>query len=133
MAAEPLSKAAAARHQRAVDRAERALRHLDAAGEQITFQSVARQAGVSRQWLYTQPAIRREIEQLRERAPTQAVGVPARQRTTEARCVNASRRCAPRTTVCARRTPASRPNSPSPMDSSDRPTAVILSTDDGSS
>jgi hypothetical protein len=84
MAAEPLSQAATARHQRTVERAQRALRDLDTEGAQIGFQSVARRAGVSRQWLYTQPAIRQEIEQLRDRAPAQANAVPARQRATEA-------------------------------------------------
>jgi hypothetical protein len=84
MAAEPLNLAAAARHQRTVERAEQALRDLDAEGAQISFQSVARRAGVSRQWLYTQPALRTEIERLRDRAPARADGVPARQRATEA-------------------------------------------------
>jgi hypothetical protein len=84
MAAEPLTHAAAERHRRTVERAERALRDLDAEGAPITFKSVARRAGVSRQWLYTEPALRREIERLRDRAPARADGVPARQRATEA-------------------------------------------------
>jgi hypothetical protein len=84
MAAEPLNQAAAARHQRAVERAERALRDLDAEGLHISFQSVARSAGVSRQWLYTQPALRQKIEHLRDRTPAQGDGVPARQRASEA-------------------------------------------------
>jgi hypothetical protein len=84
MAAEPLTRAAAARHRRAVERAEQALRDLDAEGAQITFQSVARRAGVSRQWLYTQPVLRHEIEQLRDRTPARTEGVPARQRASEA-------------------------------------------------
>jgi hypothetical protein len=84
MAAEPLSQAVAARHQRAVERAERALRELDAEGAVVSFQAVALRAGVSRQWLYTQPALRQEIERLRDRAPARADGVPARQRATEA-------------------------------------------------
>jgi Family of unknown function (DUF6262) len=84
MAAEPLTRAAAARHRRAFERAERALRDLDAEGAQISFQSVARRAGVSRQWLYTQAALRAQIEHLRDRAPARADGVPARQRATEA-------------------------------------------------
>jgi hypothetical protein len=45
---------------------------------------VARRAGVSRQWLYTQPALRAEIERLRDRPSPIADGVPARQRATEA-------------------------------------------------
>jgi hypothetical protein len=84
MAAEPLTQAAAARHRRAVERAERALRDLDAEGAQISFQSVARRAGVSRQWLYTQPALRSEIERLRDQPRGVTDGIPARQRATEA-------------------------------------------------
>jgi hypothetical protein len=84
MAAESLGHAAAARHQRAVQRAEQALRDLDREGAAIGFQAVARRAGVSRQWLYTQPALRAEIERLRDRRPPTADGVPARQRATEA-------------------------------------------------
>jgi hypothetical protein len=84
MSAEPLNQAAVARHRRAAERAERALREFDAEGAQISFQSVARRAGVSRQWLYTQPTLRAEIERLRDRAPARADGIPARQRATEA-------------------------------------------------
>jgi hypothetical protein len=84
MPAEPLNRAAAERHRRAVERAQRALRDLDRDGAAVSFQSVARRAGVSRQWLYTQPALRAEIERLRHRAPTEADGVPASQRATEA-------------------------------------------------
>lgn len=84
MPAEPLTQAAAARHQRTVERAERALRELDQEGAAIGFQAVARRAGVSRQWLYTQPELRSEIEQLRDRAPEKGNGIPARQRATEA-------------------------------------------------
>lgn len=53
-------------------------------GAHITFQSVARRAGVSCQWLYTQPALRSEIERLRDGPPAEANGIPARQRATEA-------------------------------------------------
>lgn len=67
MPAEPLSQAAAG-----------------AQGAAVSFQAVARCAGVSRQWLYTQPALRAQIEQLRDRAPAGTGGVPARQRATEA-------------------------------------------------
>jgi hypothetical protein len=84
MAAEPLAQAANARHQRAVERAERALRDLDRESAAISFQSVAQRAGVSRQWLYTQPALRAEIERLRQQRPTLSDGVPSRQRATEA-------------------------------------------------
>jgi cell division protein FtsB len=84
MAAEPLNRGAAAGHQRAVERAERALHNLDREGAAVSFQSVARRAGVSRQWLYTQPALRAEIEALRDRGPARADSVPARQRASEA-------------------------------------------------
>jgi hypothetical protein len=84
MAAEPLTQAAAFRHRRAVERAERAVRDLDAEGAAVSFQAVAVRAGVSRQWLYTQPALRAEIEQLRDRATARTSAVPARQRASEA-------------------------------------------------
>jgi Family of unknown function (DUF6262) len=84
MAAEALSQAAGARHQRTVEQAERALRELDAEGAPVSFQAVARRAGVSRQWLYTQPELRVRIEQLRDRTPATTGGVPARQRASEA-------------------------------------------------
>ena len=85
MAAEPLTQAAAGRHRRAMERAERALRELDREGAQISFRAVARRAGVSRQWLYTQPELRAQIERLRDRRPTPVTDrVPALQRATEA-------------------------------------------------
>jgi hypothetical protein len=84
LAAEPLNQAAAARHQRTVARAEQALRELDAAGGPVSFQAVARRAGISRQWLYTQPALRARIKALRDRAPARSDAVPAGQRASEA-------------------------------------------------
>ncbi|MDQ3723875.1 MAG: DUF6262 family protein [Actinomycetota bacterium] len=84
MPAEPLNQAASARHERTVTRAEQALRELDAAGAPVSFQAVAQRAGVSRQWLYTQPELRARIEALRARAPAAPDGVPARQRASEA-------------------------------------------------
>jgi hypothetical protein len=123
MAAEPLYHAAAARHQRTVEPAERALRELDAEGAVISFQSVARRGGVSRQWLYTQPALRSAIERLRNRPSAEAGGIPARQRAPKPRCASVSRRCAPRTGDCARRTRTSRRSSRSPAASSAPPKA----------
>ncbi|SFE06194.1 hypothetical protein SAMN05216251_101357 [Actinacidiphila alni] len=66
-------------------KAVQALRTLDAAGEPVTFESIAKQADVSRSWLYTQPDLRAEIERLRtahRRGPDSSV--PARQRTSDA-------------------------------------------------
>lgn len=78
---------AAARHRHELTRATaiRALRELDRAGTPVTFEAVAKYAGVSRSWLYSQPDLRSQIERLREatgRAPTPSV--PAAQRTSNA-------------------------------------------------
>lgn len=84
MAAEPLAASAARRHQDAHDRAIEALAALDADGLTVSFQGVARRAGVSRQWLYTQPELRARIEQLRARRPrATAATVPDGQRARE--------------------------------------------------
>jgi hypothetical protein len=79
-----LGAAATRRSQAAQTRARSALRALDARGDPVTFQAVALAAGVSRQWLYTQPDLREEIEQLR--ATADGAGerpVPARERASE--------------------------------------------------
>ncbi|WP_145766040.1 DUF6262 family protein [Streptomyces brevispora] len=60
----------AAAHRRAAAtrrRAVTALRRMDDTGTTITFETVAREAGVSRSWLYNQPDLRAEIERLRAR------------------------------------------------------------------
>jgi uncharacterized protein (DUF58 family) len=81
-----LVQAAHQRSQATRQRAIQALRDLAAAGDPITFQTIARTAGVSRSWLYAQPDLRAELERLRAlstRAPT-SPPVPARQRATDA-------------------------------------------------
>jgi hypothetical protein len=60
-----LAEAAGRRRERALERARNAIRRLDQAGEPLSFQAVAREAGVSRQFLYTTGQLRREIERLR--------------------------------------------------------------------
>jgi hypothetical protein len=60
-----------------------ALRELDRAGTPVTFTGVARAAGVSRSWLYTQPDISSQIRRLRKNTDG-AGAVPAGQRTTDA-------------------------------------------------
>ena len=70
-----LTTAARRRHELTRSRTIRALRELDASGGAVTFAIVAKSAGVSRSWLYTQPDIRAEIERLRSlhhRAPAQS-------------------------------------------------------------
>jgi hypothetical protein len=65
-----LAAAAARKRDAALERTHHALRDLATRGEIITFQSVARAAAVSRQWLYQQPELRAEIERLREHRPS---------------------------------------------------------------
>lgn len=84
MPPEALGRAAVARHESAIKRAQDALRDLDREGVEVSFQAVARRAGVSRQWLYTQPDLRQEIERLRDHPRSNSIGVPARQRASEA-------------------------------------------------
>ena len=62
-----------------------ALRRMDNTGQPITIEAVAREAGVSRSWLYGQPDLRAEIERLRERTrPAAARTIPDRQRGSDA-------------------------------------------------
>ena len=78
---------AAARQRAAATRrrATAALRRMDTTGAVITFETVAREARVSRSWLYNQPDLRAEIERLRarHRVPTTRP-VPDRQRASDA-------------------------------------------------
>jgi hypothetical protein len=67
--AAPLVAVARRKRDRAIERALAALRDLDRRGQTISFQAVARHARVSRQWLYTPPELRAEIERLRARHP----------------------------------------------------------------
>jgi hypothetical protein len=78
-----LRAAAARKRENASARARTALRKLDDDGDTITFQNVARHAGVSRQWLYQQPDLRGEIERLRAGGQQRPPGLPAAQRTSE--------------------------------------------------
>jgi negative regulator of sigma E activity len=83
---DPLSQAAARRHELTRAKAIQALRELDRAGAPVTFAAVASAAGISRSWLYTQPDISNQIRRLRgktDRAGS-ASAIPAAQRATEA-------------------------------------------------
>jgi len=80
---DPLSEAAARRHELTRSRAVQALRELDRAGVPVTFAGVAQAAGVSRSWLYTQPDISGQIRRLRQEANA-AGGIPSAQRATDA-------------------------------------------------
>lgn len=72
---------AAATRKRAVS----ALRRMDKAGLPITFDAVARQAGISRSWLYNQADLRAEVERLRalRRTSSPHAPVPDRQRASD--------------------------------------------------
>jgi hypothetical protein len=84
--ADPLSEAAARRHELTRSRTVQALRELDRSGTPVTFAGVAKTAGVSRSWLYTQPDISSQIRRLRQNTSSagSAVAIPASQRTTDA-------------------------------------------------
>jgi hypothetical protein len=79
-----LQAAAQRKRQHALERARTTIHDLDRDGVDITFQAVARHAGVSRQWLYEQPELRREIERLRTLQHGRPSRVPARERGSEA-------------------------------------------------
>ena len=85
MSPEPLQNAASRRSSDAIARGRAALAELARRGERVTFQAVARQAGVSRQWLYTHPELRAEIERARASNVAQAGHrVPALERSSQA-------------------------------------------------
>src|SRR5438094_9965043 len=82
---DPLSGAAARRHELSRARAVQALRELDRAGTPVTFAGVAQAAGVSRSWLYTQPDISGQIRRLRNSTDgAGSAAIPAGQRATDA-------------------------------------------------
>lgn len=62
---EHLIRAARNRHETAIRKSEEALRDLAARGQPITFAAVARQAGVSTDFLYHHPALRSKITSMR--------------------------------------------------------------------
>jgi Family of unknown function (DUF6262) len=84
-----LAEAAQRRSQATRERAIRALRRLVASGAPITFDSLARSAGVSRSWLYAQPDLRLEVGRLRAQQRERqglpdSPPIPARQRASDA-------------------------------------------------
>jgi hypothetical protein len=83
---DPLSEAAARRHELTRAKAVQALRELDRTGTPVTFAGVALAAGISRSWLYTQPDIRDQIRRLRTKTDgaDSAGAIPAGQRSTDA-------------------------------------------------
>ncbi|MEA2465847.1 MAG: hypothetical protein QOJ98_3594 [Acidobacteriota bacterium] len=56
---------------------------LNAGGDRITFAAVALRAQVARQWLYEQPDLRREIEELRAAQSDRDEALPVQLRASE--------------------------------------------------
>ncbi len=80
-----LTDAARHRAQTTRRRAAAALRRMDTSGLPVTIDALAREAGVSRSWIYNQPDLRAEVERLRDRQhPAAGRRVPDRQRSSDA-------------------------------------------------
>jgi hypothetical protein len=79
-----LVSAARKRAERTRRRAVTTIRRLADNAGKVSFETVAEEAGVSRSWLYAQPDLRAQIEQLRASNPHKpAAAPPARQRATD--------------------------------------------------
>lgn len=78
-----LTTAARRRHEHTRAKAIAAMHELDRAGAVLTFESVARHAGVSRSWIYTQADIKDEIHRLRELNRRQPSPTPSSQRASD--------------------------------------------------
>src|ERR1700677_3255047 len=91
---------------------------MDNAGVAVSFESVAKEAGVSRSWLYTHTELRGEIERLRgRRNSTTSRLIPDRQKISDASLVrrlkspaNVFVNSTMRTVACV--TPLPRPSAP---------------------
>ena len=78
-----LTAAAKVKSQTKTDAAEQAIRRLVKRGEQVTFQAVGREAGVSHAFLYGHPDLRGRIDRLRgQNRPNRAEPTPAVTETT---------------------------------------------------
>jgi hypothetical protein len=71
-----LRRAAAAKRDAAVARAEAGIRKLTKAGQPVTFRAVAAAGGVSVDFLYRHPGLRDRIERLRSHKPAPAGHAP---------------------------------------------------------
>jgi hypothetical protein len=79
-----LTEAARRRTQATRRRTVAALRRMDTNGQPVTIDALAREAGVSRSWIYSQPDLRAEAQRLRDRTrPTTDRAVPDRQRSSD--------------------------------------------------
>lgn len=71
-------------------RAVAALRRIDNAGLPITVDTIAREAGVSRSWIYSQPDLRAEIDDCETGRPTARRLVPTASAAQTTPCCTAS-------------------------------------------
>ena len=79
-----LINAARQRHEHTRAKAIAAMHELDRSGAVLTFESVARHAGVSRSWIYTQTDLKDEIRRLRAQyRPEPSTPVPTGQRASD--------------------------------------------------
>ncbi len=72
-----LAAAAQARHEQTIERARAALMSMVATGEAVTIARLAARAAVSRSWIYTQPELRDQIEQLQTNTLKPSTTAPA--------------------------------------------------------
>lgn len=79
---ENLKAAAAARTAATVTRADAGLREMLRAGQPVTFRGLARHAGISLDFLYSNTALRQRIQQLRDQQRTQPGSTTSRGDTT---------------------------------------------------
>jgi hypothetical protein len=78
-----LTQAAARRHQAALKKATDAIEHLDSTGQPVNFSAVAAAAGVSRDSLHRDPAIRDLITRIRSAPPRSAATRTAQRATAD--------------------------------------------------
>lgn len=71
-----LARAAQARHEQTLQRARTVLQSIAEGDSLVTVAGLARRAGVSRSWLYTQPELLEGIEQLRQHKCNETAAAP---------------------------------------------------------
>lgn len=77
---ERLTANARRRSEQTLQRAQDTLAAMAARGDTVTIASLAKDANVSRSWIYTQPELRDRIEQLHNAAPAKPPRTPAASR-----------------------------------------------------
>jgi len=79
-----LAEHARARHEQTLQRAQATLAAMASNGTPVTIARLATEAGVSRAWIYTQPGLRGQIEQMqRGKSPGRPAPRPAGSRASD--------------------------------------------------